>query len=34
MGATNFGALLPMGAMEEGGQFSAPGEVNFGKLLF
>ena len=34
MGAPTFGAPVPVGAVGEGGYFSAPGEVDFGKLQF
>ena len=34
MGAPTFGAPVPMGAVGEGGYFSAPGVVDFRKLRF
>ena len=34
MGAPTFGAPVPVGAVGEGGYFSAPGEVDFRKLRF
>ena len=34
MGAPTFGALVPVGAVEEGDYFSVPGEVDFRKLWF
>ena len=34
MGAPTFGAPVPVGAVEEGGYFAAPREVDFIKLQF